>query len=239
MTGNANGIFFIIIGILFILLGTNLFFTIPEITFKPFGIIFIAVGAYIIKNRNISRNSAKNSKVEDEEAARKAGQEGEKAVSYALDWLNKNKYFVFNNIDLKCNGISQQFDHLVIGINGIFNIETKAYSGKIIIDKYGNWAREKTGKVEPLENPLFQIQRHHKTIEGIIGESHPIIDTLVLANKNVLIEGIEKSPLNIVKADTLQYFIENYKSGAEIPHEELIKIKDIIKAGMSTHNTDL
>lgn len=62
-----------------------------------------------------------------------AGTAGERKVSHYLSFLNPNKYKVYNNITAKANGRSQQVDHLVIGPNGIFHIETKNYSGRYML----------------------------------------------------------------------------------------------------------
>ena len=46
----------------------------------------------------------------------------------------------------------QEIDHIAIGKVGVIHIETKAYSGKLIIDEEGNWSREKDNKYEGIEN---------------------------------------------------------------------------------------
>ena len=93
-------------------------------------------------------------KIRQEQAyveARKRGQTGEKEVDYALKWLDKsyitvpkilNKKLGIETIDLynpEFTDESQEYDHIVIGKQGVFVIETKYYSGTLIIDSNGNW----------------------------------------------------------------------------------------------------
>ncbi|AVX40811.1 Nuclease-related domain-containing protein (plasmid) [Carboxydocella thermautotrophica] len=149
---------------------------------------------------------------DSEEAIIRAGEQGEAEVSYVLKWLPGDKYKVYNDIALKVNGYeTQQFDHIVVGDNGVFHIETKNYSGKIVIYPNGNWVREKEGKTEGLENPSFQVLRHRRVLEELLGGHVPIVDVVVIANKGAIIEGSEHSTIPVIKSDVLLHFIENHK----------------------------
>ena len=190
------------------------------------GIISIATGKRLIIFGRNKRSKLSSS----EEAMRRAGIEGEKSVAYELSYLNKNKYEVYNSLKLRSLDKVQQFDHLVIGENGVFNLETKNLIGNIIIDEQGNWMREIAGKVEGYTNPLGQVKRHHRVLEEIIGEGYPIIDVVVLANKNTIVKGSENSPMFIIKVDSITYFIEEYKWSKKISKHEANKINKKIKA---------
>ena len=39
-----------------------------------------------------------------------------------------------------------EYDHVLVGKQGVFVIETKNYKGKIIVDENGNWIRNKNGR---------------------------------------------------------------------------------------------
>ena len=56
------------------------------------------------------------------------GEEGERIVAQAIeDGLVSAGYSVFHDIQLQKNGKRFNIDHLVIGPNGVFAIETKNY----------------------------------------------------------------------------------------------------------------
>ncbi len=152
------------------------------------------------------------------------GKQAEKEVEYVLKWLTDDYYVIKKD----CTGRfsdscillenqafideSQEYDHIVVGPQGIFLIETKNYSGKIHIDNQGNWLRMKKNKYEwmPETNPVQQIVRHHVLMESIIGNTVPIIDVICLAHPDVIVSGLENSKIPIVKKDQLGDFIIRY-----------------------------
>lgn len=170
-------------------------------------------------NRNIDKNNW--------------GKAGEDAVDYILKWL-PDMYCVIekdcvgkysDNIILLENPLfsdeSQEFDHLVIGPQGIFNIETKNYSGKLAIDKAGNWLRLKKGETEWIaeENPAQQIFRHRVLLQSIVGNMVPIIDVICLSHPSILIAGQGNSKIPVIKKDLLADFIVNYRPVGVTPNQ--------------------
>lgn len=166
------------------------------------------------------------------------GKAGEDAVDYVLKWL-PNTFSVIkkdcvgkyrNHIILLENPTfcdeAQEFDHLVIGPQGVFNIETKNYAGKIAIDKSGNWLRMKKGEKEwsAEENPAQQIFRHRVLLQSIVGYQIPIIDIICLSHPSILIVGQENSRIPIIKKDLLADFIVNYRS-ADLSAEQVAMIE--------------
>lgn len=153
------------------------------------------------------------------------GKAGEDAVDYVLKWLPD----MFSVIEKDCVGKysdniillenpalcdeAQEFDHLVIGPQGIFNIETKNYAGKLAIDKAGNWLRMKKGETEwcAEENPAQQIFRHRVLLQSIVGYQIPIIDVICLSHPSIMIAGQENSRIPVIKKDLLADFIVNYR----------------------------
>ncbi len=163
------------------------------------------------------------------------GEEGEKEVDYNLKWLKSEGYAIiekqYNEIDdreeirLRCRKVSnetQEFDHIVIGKNGVFNIETKTYMGTIFFDEQGQWKRfDKYGKKVVEKNPLAQIDRHHAVLKGILGEKYPIVDVLCIAHPDAELKVSPNAPVAVVKADMLNRFITSYKSDIELEKEEI------------------
>ena len=168
------------------------------------------------------------------------GKAGEEAVEYVLKWLpdvycviEKDCVSKYGNNTIVLENLSftdevQEFDHLVIGPQGIFNIETKNYSGKVYIDRAGNWVRLKKGETDwvPEENPAQQLFRHHVMLESIIGKNVPIIDIICMSHPSLMISGQENSNIPIVKKDLLADFIVNYRpAGLSTTDIEVIKDK--------------
>jgi hypothetical protein len=160
------------------------------------------------------------SREEQEEKIKKAGEEGEKQVAYALGWLDKDRFKTFNNIRLAAGGESQEFDSVVVGEYAIFNIETKNYVGDLEIDSDGNWYRITHGGKRGMQNPVFQVQRHNKVLNDLLQGKYPIVDLIVWANIESVIYGIENSLVKLVKVDQLVHFIDNYKGDRRLSKDE-------------------
>lgn len=154
---------------------------------------------------------------------KESGDIGEQKVEYALKWLDASFIKIEkksrNRLGNKCIYISnsvfidekQEYDHLLVSSEGIFNIETKNYSGKLIVDGNGNWIRKKNDTEEGIKNPLQQIRQHEKMLQSFLPSGCRIISILCIANDKVIIEGIENCSIPIVKSDMLVEFLENWK----------------------------
>ena len=198
---------------------------------------------YIYDTKTVEEALEKQAK--DRYAANKSkGAKGEATVDYTLRWLDEkytvidkrskdvadNECIILQDPDRKYE--SQEYDHLVVSTKGIFNIETKSMSGTLVIDKYGNWKKVKDGVEEGIKNPLEQVRRHEKVLKCFIPAECEIISILCLANERTIVEGIENSPINIVKSDMLVEFIENYRSDHEITEDMKNKCISDIYANM-------
>lgn len=173
---------------------------------------------------------------------RSLGEKGEAEVNYALKWLvgdyikfdrtPSGKYgqyaIILNNT--KFIDEPQEFDHIVVGPQGIFNIETKNYAGKLIIDTNGNWIRIKSDGSEIGErNPMQQIRRNEAVLKSIVGEDIPIISILVMANPKIIIEGVENFSIPLLKSDRLEEYISTYKNDKAYTKSEIKTIHDKIE----------
>lgn len=49
----------------------------------------------------------------------------------------------------------------------------------------------------------------------------PIVDLVVWANVESVIEGASNSPVKVIKVDQLTYFIENFNEGKDLLKEEI------------------
>ena len=188
----------------------------------------------IEKEKTYSETNEKEILEEKKKAIVSAGIRGEQDVFYALKWLNKD-YKVISDKPIRIKNEKfideeQEYDHIVIGPTGVFLIETKSYSGLIEIDKNGNWKRRKNESDDWVGelNPLQQVRRHEKLIQSILPSEIPVHSIVCLAKSNVIIDGIENSPLDIVKADMLAEYIENTKIGNVLNEIKILEVEKLI-----------
>lgn len=161
-----------------------------------------------------------------------AGLRGENEVAYILGWLPK-AYISLNNLRLSNSDLeSQQFDHIVVGPNGVFHLETKTINGAILIDDKGDWTVLKATKNkiirEGMDSPLPQVQRHNLVLENILKEhfpelSIPLNPIVVMANSRTIIEGLDPH-LVVLKKDKLNEYIKSAKTHKRLNQELINKI---------------
>lgn len=154
---------------------------------------------------------------------KESGDVGESRVRESLKWLDPS-YVQIQPLSKDYSGnaciylqnpdylnVKQEYDHIVVGKTGVFLIETKNYTGKLIIDKYGNWRRIlQDGREAGMKNPLEQVRKHEKVLRSFLDDSVSVTSIICIANDLAIIEGGENSPLPIIKSDLLVEFIENY-----------------------------
>ena len=163
----------------------------------------------------------RNNKKDEEYIRKEVGNIGEQIVRNALKRLEELGYSVINGPVLKYDGVSKEYDHIVIGDNGVFCIETKAFGlsgGKackasLFIDPNDKWIIRKNGMNRDLESPTQQVVDEKKLLEKIINlscflEVHPI---LVLCNTELYIKNNIELPYDVVRIDALNECIQNCK----------------------------
>lgn len=169
--------------------------------------------------------------------------ESEEKVDEVLSWMKGQGYVnipkIYNSkngrkeIRLRCNNVaykSQEFDHILVGENGVFNIETKHYSGNIKVDKIGNWSRtDKNGNPKDDENPLMQVDRHRAVLAGILGKDIPIIDIICISYPDAILEISDDAPVPVMKYDVMARYIQNFKSDKSLSNEEIEQVVKLIE----------
>lgn len=171
------------------------------------------------------------------QAINNAGAEGEKRTAYALKWLAAVGYreiakdcsnkFGSNRLILQNTAFvdeSQEYDHIIIGRNGIFCIETKNYSGELRIEPSGDWVHVNDDEETGMRNPVFQCDRHHALLQSILGNQVPIVDVICIANDQAIIRGRENCPIAVIKYDQLSRYIQNYATPAALTDQEIESI---------------
>lgn len=165
-----------------------------------------------------------------------AGKKGEDAVDYALKWMQASGYCSILKDCLTPYGTvsillkneeyidePQEFDHILIGQNGIFLIETKNFSGTITVTNSGDWIQEKNGISKGIKNPIQQCNRHEALIKSIVG-SVPIVSIICLANDGVVIQGRDNCKIPVVKVELLEDFICCTQAPQELSKNQIVEL---------------
>ncbi len=136
-----------------------------------------------------------------------AGRAGEEEVKFHFKYLPPG-YRQLHRLRLKAKGMPPaEIDHVVIGPNGIFVIETKNWAGRIIASPQG-WRQVRDGREEGVESPGAQLWRHIAVVKKAVEESvrvsckltmHGII---VVANRRAVVEG-QDDTYPVLKAEEI------------------------------------
>ena len=83
------------------------------------------IGLFYLTDPCISWGTSDQSKVTPSFGF-KSWPQGERLVGETINWLMKDGFDVFHDYPIDPNGKSGNIDHIVVGPNGVFAIETKA-----------------------------------------------------------------------------------------------------------------
>ena len=173
-----------------------------------------------------------------------AGLEGEQKSSKILKKL-PNSYYVIPGLRLAVDGQESEMDHIIIGHNGIFVMETKNHNGHIVgNEKDNNLIQYKVGRGggkynKTFYNPIKQVNTHvyrlskllkkhgySQWVQGMVLFTNPKAEVNIKSNTipvfNVKQNGVKK---------VLNY-ITKYSSKGNLDSKECIKIIEIINQSM-------
>ena len=163
------------------------------------------------------------------------GATGEESISRVLDHL-KNDYLVINDVMLP--GGKGNIDHIIIGRNGIFIIETKSHKGHIICEG-DYWIQQKIGRrgtlYEPyIGSPSKQVKRNAIVLRDFFEGNFPklfhvwINCIVVFTNKATTIE-LKRPSVTVLKTGEIVDYIKNNKSKIAISQDDFYKIETIFQ----------
>lgn len=154
----------------------------------------------------------------------KGGRQGEKAVINTLTQNLNDEYYLINGAYLKGKK-GGDIDHIVLGPNGVYVLETKNWSGKIICNG-DQWQRP--GK-KVKNNPSLQVKHNTQKIKKIIDNSPISRDTkiwieglLVFTNTHANLS-VNNPTVTILKLQQLSNYIKNQKNN-HLTKEQIQKI---------------
>ena len=168
-----------------------------------------------------------------------SGGEGEDMVADALKKMSDDYYLVNGAVVPPNRGDT---DHIVLGKNGIFVIETKNVSGEVICDG-DEWSRRKIGRGGTpydikIGSPSTQVKRNAKVLKDLIlkhkneifnrRSPHIWITGLIVFTRPDVKLDINNPTVTVLRVDELCDFIENYAPRAGFNEDELKRILDVI-----------
>lgn len=146
------------------------------------------------------------------------GLEGENLVLRYLKTLPKD-YFIFN--DVKFQGSRGNIDHIVIGPNGMFVVETKNYSGKWRIDG-DQWYYYKQGKYNQARyDPTDQVTRNEYDLENFLWSNNissldlSLTSIVALVNDNFRVTR-KTHEYDVMAPKNLKNFILSYNGNPDV-----------------------
>jgi len=203
------------IKIAFILLVIGLI-TLP---FFGLGIIFIVVSIYFFA----------------ESSPYKSGQSGEKLVTDTLQDL-PDTYYLVGDVNLPNN--YGNIDHVVLGSNGIFMIETKNLEGEIRCNGDMWYQYKDTWKIPEeyeIKSPSKQVKRNAVKLKQFIESKNIFKKPLRLWIEGMIIFTHPNVSLNlynptvpVLKIDELNNYILNKRSKLVFSQHELRKMGEIL-----------
>lgn len=162
----------------------------------------------------------------------KGGAAGENVVTKILQAGLPESYIILNDISVRSGRKSAQNDHLVLGPNGIFVVETKAYSGTLIgksTDATLRQVKNFQGKVTEtkLKNPIPQNEYHMQIVAERMAEggfaADDLCSVIVFTNKWTRLE-ITGATSAIVKPEMLAAMILGHVSKYSYDEEWLMRL---------------
>jgi len=145
-------------------------------------------------------------------------------------------YIVINDVVIP-NGENHtaQIDHIVIGENGIFCIETKNWKGEIHgndeVREWQQFKRSSRGRVfaKSYYSPVKQCTNHAMALKNIIntlGIRVYVQPVVVFTDSSVRLRVTSSVP--VLKLNELLHFITTYSSWRRFPEEERARIRAVI-----------
>ena len=161
----------------------------------------------------------------------RGGWEGEKRVIKLLSSKLSDDYILLNDLYLRGGG--GDIDHVVLGPNGIFVLETKNWNGNISCN--GDlWQR--AGKQNFKGSPSRQVKRNASTIKHIIDSAQAFrslnifVEGIVVFTNNHATLHINNPTVAVVKLQELPNHITTYRRSNNYSRQQLEEIaKEILK----------
>ena len=167
-----------------------------------------------------------------DKAQKTAGVMGEMKSAQELTKLD-GRYHIFNRFYLYHRGTRQEYDHVVVGPNGVFHVESKNWSGQVYVSDSRVRRSVKGNEHDAAE----QMHRHHLLLEGLLrdnGLTPTITGILCFTNQNGIIRGRSSMFLH-TRLSQLAQTIAHHSVGKHLTTAEINQISNIIKQNSQQH----
>jgi hypothetical protein len=165
------------------------------------------------------------------------GDKGEAAVNKILQ---EEGGFLLMDYTFYQKRTSVQVDHIFISSKGLFVIETKNWSGRIVGEEWAdNWLQYNNGVKKQMYNPVLQNWRHIERLKERLKEfislaDLPIYNVIVFPNKDAKPEVYNEQTYEKLPADTpvltlgrLRRYLRSRKT--LISEKQQTKLHEILK----------
>jgi hypothetical protein len=131
------------------------------------GATTLAAGAFLYYEQAFRRHTRLRNQL-------RAGLRGQRFLARVLSCLDDSFYLVNN---LKMPGRADDVDHVVVGPNGLFALETKHHRGRIFWQD-GQWYQSKMSRSgilqpdEPMRDPVVQLKRNVDYLRSCINTTN-------------------------------------------------------------------
>jgi hypothetical protein len=162
------------------------------------------------------------------------GLEGEKRVAKLLNDTLNDEYYLINAAYFRDgNG---DIDHIVLGPNGLFVVETKNWSGRITCNGDEWYRQNRHKKSDSASNPSRQVKRNATRVKNAIESSATLrplriwVEGIVVFTNNHADLHVNYPTVQILKLHELPNYITSYRSRNNYSRQQLETIgKEIIK----------
>jgi Nuclease-related domain len=161
----------------------------------------------------------------------RGGWQGEKEVTALLSHTLSDDFFLLNDLYLREGG--GDIDHIVLGPNGVFVLETKNWNGSISCDG-DEWKR--VGKRNFSGSPSRQVKRNTSKIRQIINTNPNLrvldilVEGIVIFTNNRAILHLNCPTVPILKLPQLPNYLTNHGKTRSLSPEQIEAIgTEIVK----------
>ena len=166
------------------------------------------------------------------------GMKGEKRVRQFLESRLNDSYYLINDVEyVNDRGSKENIDHIVLGPNGIFAIETKDYRGKITC-KRGYWAVPFPFGRSPSSQAKGNAYWVKQAIDAsrVLGNLKVWVDPIVVfSNPDVELETVD-SDVEVVKLENLADSITSFNRYSFSPDQLKLTVDGLLRKARTQMN---
>ena len=158
------------------------------------------------------RNKAKN---KDDYEKKEVGNKGEQVIRDILEELEPN-WTIINGPVIKYRNEVHEYDHIAVGYNGVFVIETKAFGmtngnatkASLFIDEGDKWFVRKNKENKEVKSPTNQITAEKNLIQNLLSSYVSEVYSIVaLSNSELFVKQNIELPYKVLKPNELNNYI--------------------------------